>query len=63
LINKTTKQQELEGAMNSGLGQQQISPTTVTVASTIGAKIEWYEFFLYGVVTPIVLNKLFLHSY
>ena len=42
---------------------QKLSPTTVTIASTIGATIEWYDFFLYGVVTPIVLNKLFFPSY
>jgi MFS family permease len=41
----------------------ELSPTTVTIASTIGATIEWYDFFLYGVVTPIVLNKLFFPSY
>lgn len=31
----------------------------VAAASAIGATIEWYDFFLYGVVTPIVFNKLF----
>ncbi len=29
------------------------------VASVIGATIEWYDFFLYGVVAGIVFNKLF----
>jgi MHS family shikimate/dehydroshikimate transporter-like MFS transporter len=32
---------------------------TIALASAIGTTIEWYDFFLYGVVTPIVLNKLF----
>lgn len=41
----------------------ELSPTTVTIASTIGATIEWYDFFLYGVVTPIVLNKLFFPTH
>ena len=34
-----------------------------TFASTLGATIEWYDFFLYGVVTPLVLNKLFFPSF
>ncbi len=49
--------------MNPQVTQGELSPTTVTIASTIGATIEWYDFFLYGVVTPIVLNKLFFPSY
>jgi MHS family shikimate/dehydroshikimate transporter-like MFS transporter len=31
----------------------------VAFASVIGATIEWYDFFLYGVVASIVLNKLY----
>jgi MHS family shikimate/dehydroshikimate transporter-like MFS transporter len=31
----------------------------VVVASVIGATIEWYDFFLYGAVAGIVLNKLY----
>ena len=31
----------------------------VIAASLIGATIEWYDFFLYGVVAGIVLNKLY----
>lgn len=31
----------------------------VVAASLIGATIEWYDFFLYGVVAGIVFNKLF----
>ena len=31
----------------------------VVLASLIGATIEWYDFFLYGVVAGIVLNKLY----
>lgn len=32
---------------------------TVVSASVIGATIEWYDFFLYGIVAGIVLNKLY----
>ncbi|WP_374368351.1 MFS transporter [Dongia sp.] len=31
----------------------------VVVASVIGATIEWYDFFLYGIVAGIVFNKLY----
>jgi MHS family shikimate/dehydroshikimate transporter-like MFS transporter len=31
----------------------------VVMASVIGATIEWYDFFLYGIVAGIVFNKLF----
>ncbi len=31
----------------------------VVAASLIGATIEWYDFFLYGVIAGIVLNKLY----
>ena len=31
----------------------------VVFASLIGATIEWYDFFLYGVVAGIVFNKLY----
>lgn len=31
----------------------------VVVASVVGATVEWYDFFLYGVVAGIVLNKLY----
>ena len=36
---------------------------TVAFASAIGATIEWYDFFLYGVVTPLVFNKLFFPNF
>lgn len=31
----------------------------VATASVIGATIEWYDFFLYGIVASIVFNKLY----
>jgi MFS transporter, MHS family, shikimate and dehydroshikimate transport protein len=44
-------------------GGTAISPGTVAFASAIGTTIEWYDFFLYGVVTPLVLNKLFFPNF
>jgi MHS family shikimate/dehydroshikimate transporter-like MFS transporter len=40
-----------------------VSPATVAFASAVGTTIEWYDFFLFGVVTPLVLNKLFFPNY
>ncbi|SEC84541.1 metabolite-proton symporter [Rhizobiales bacterium GAS191] len=39
--------------------QARLQLRRVVVASMIGATIEWYDFFLYGVVAGIVFNKLF----
>jgi MFS transporter, MHS family, shikimate and dehydroshikimate transport protein len=36
---------------------------TIALASAIGTTIEWYDFFLFGVVTPLVFNKLFFPNY
>lgn len=44
-------------------GATALSPGTIAFASAIGTTIEWYDFFLYGVVTPIVLNKLFFPNF
>ena len=43
--------------------QETISPGTVAFASAVGTTIEWYDFFLYGVVTPLALNKLFFPNF
>jgi hypothetical protein len=29
------------------------------IASTVGTTIEWYDFLLYSIVTPLVFGKLF----
>jgi metabolite-proton symporter len=44
----------------SGVGT---SIGTIAFASAIGTTIEWYDFFLFGVVTPLVLNKLFFPNF
>jgi metabolite-proton symporter len=43
--------------------EEKISPGTVAFASAVGTTIEWYDFFLYGVVTPLALNKLFFPNF
>src|ERR1700709_2160025 len=35
----------------------------VALASVIGATVEWYDFFLYGVVAGIVFNKLYFPAH
>ena len=35
------------------------SATKVALASSIGATIEWYDFFIYGTAAALVFNKLF----
>jgi metabolite-proton symporter len=53
-----------EGPMQAtSQGSAGMSISKVALASAIGTTIEWYDFFLYGVVTPIVLNKLFFPNY
>jgi MHS family shikimate/dehydroshikimate transporter-like MFS transporter len=49
--------------MQSTPGTTVSSIRTVAFASAIGTTIEWYDFFLYGVVTPLVLNKLFFPNF
>jgi MFS transporter, MHS family, shikimate and dehydroshikimate transport protein len=45
--------------MTKTAGGATTSIGTIALASAIGTTIEWYDFFLYGVMTPLVLNKLF----
>jgi MFS family permease len=44
-------------------GSEPVSIRTIAFASAIGATIEWYDFFLYGVVTPLVFSKLFFPQF
>ena len=50
--------QGLYGALQWKRDANLQSSLTVVTASLIGATIEWYDFFLYGVVAGIVFNKL-----
>src|ERR1700755_2539793 len=43
--------------------EHQVQLRRAVIASTIGTAIEWYDFFLYSVVTGLVFAKLFFpHS-
>ena len=48
--------QEKQGGFGTSIG-------TIAFASAIGTTIEWYDFFLFGTVTPIVFNKLFFPNF
>src|SRR3974390_136005 len=44
-------------------GESSTSIGWIAFASSVGTTIEWYDFFLYGVVTPIILHKLFFPNF
>jgi len=49
------------GVVSSALSdhEHQVQLRRAVIASTIGTAIEWYDFFLYSVVTGLVFAKLF----
>ena len=54
----------------SGLGElagegqgEPMSIQKIALASSIGATIEWYDFFIYGTAAGLVFNKLFFPSF
>jgi metabolite-proton symporter len=49
--------------MDSGTQGGGMSIAKIAAASTVGTTIEWYDFFLYGTVAPIVLNKVFFPNF
>jgi hypothetical protein len=49
------------GVVSSALSdhEHQVQLRRAVIASTIGTAIEWYDFFLYSIVTGLVFAKLF----
>lgn len=45
--------------MASSTPSESVSVKKVALASSIGASIEWYDFFIYGTAAGLVFNKLF----
>src|ERR1700681_83825 len=61
LTTRAGETQMQEGQQTGGGATTSIG--TIALASAVGTTIEWYDFFLYGVVTPLVLNKLFFPNF
>jgi len=55
--------------MTTGIvGEYEGSPTSsarrrILVAGTIGTAIEWYDFFIYGLIAPLVFDQLFFPKF
>jgi MHS family shikimate/dehydroshikimate transporter-like MFS transporter len=60
---QATTPSQVGGPAGGQTGDRTMSIGKIALASAIGTTIEWYDFFLYGVVTPIVLNKLFFPQF
>ena len=54
---------ERKAMTTAGGSSEPNSIRTIAFASAIGATIEWYDFFLYGVVAALVFNKLFFPQF
>ena len=58
-MSATQSQSAISPPMQAAAAQAGTSKALLVFASTLGTTIEWYDFFLYGVLTPLVLNRLF----
>jgi len=65
-LNYWSEQKLINANRENAMPQEPAPPMSITkvaFASAIGCTIEWYDFFLYGTVTPLVFNKLFFPNY
>lgn len=56
------RQRVLDG-LNTTTAESPASIRKIALASAIGATIEWYDFFLFGIVSGLVFNKLFFPTF
>jgi MFS family permease len=56
---------EYEGGADALAGPQQTSSVRrrILLAGTIGTAIEWYDFFIYGLIAPLVFDQLFFPKF
>jgi MFS family permease len=55
--------QDYEGGSISDVGQTPSARRRILVAGTIGTAIEWYDFFIYGLIAPLVFDQLFFPKF
>jgi MFS family permease len=55
--------QDYEGGSISDVGQTPSARRRILVAGTIGTAIEWYDFFIYGLIGPLVFDQLFFPKF
>ena len=57
--------QEYEDGAVADIGPQHTPSARrrILVAGTIGTAIEWYDFFIYGLVGPLVFDQLFFPKF
>src|SRR6516165_9149969 len=53
-----------DGAESAALpDHEQRARRRILVAGTIGTAIEWYDFFIYGLIAPLVFDQLFFPKF
>src|SRR6516225_496179 len=68
-VTRLPKEIRREARMTTGIvGEYEGSPTSsarrrILVAGTIGTAIEWYDFFIYGLIAPLVFDQLFFPKF
>jgi MFS family permease len=55
--------QDYEGGSISDVVQTPSARRRILVAGTIGTAIEWYDFFIYGLIAPLVFDQLFFPKF
>jgi hypothetical protein len=54
-----------EGGVDALAGPRQASSARrrILLAGTVGTAIEWYDFFIYGLIAPLVFDQLFFPKF
>jgi metabolite-proton symporter len=55
----TSPQVEIRRELNRSSSAKAGLPTRILAAGMIGTTIEWYDFFLYGFIAPLIFDRLF----
>ncbi|MBV9062439.1 MAG: MFS transporter, partial [Alphaproteobacteria bacterium] len=60
---KTLEEYDDGSAVLIDARQMASSRRRILVAGTIGTAIEWYDFFIYGLIAPLVFDQLFFPKF